>query len=393
MKRIKCTPRPDWESKIEQAGVIFSRSRKEDGTYVDYWNEGAFYQFEPEEIEMLENVTEELHDMCLEAAKFLATGAMGDLGIGRAALKFAAQSLERGDADVYGRFDLIYDGVNPPKMLEYNADTPTGLLEASIAQYEWLQDTMPEMDQWNGIHEKLVERWKQLRGTGEKNPMLHVAHSEAETSGEDWLTAAYILDTAKQGGWDVQGMNMSEIGWDDGANTIVDLDDEHIKAMFKLYPWEQMMAEDFGANLRDNPVQTQWFEPGWKMLLSTKALLAALWHLYPGHPNLLPAYLDGPGPLTEWVAKPFHGREGDNIIINAGDVQISQPGDYGKEGWVYQQYYALPDFEGNKPVLGSWTVAGESVGVGIRESDGPVTDYFCRFVPNIINQPAPWGDL
>jgi hypothetical protein len=29
------------------------------------------------------------------------------------------------------------------------------------------------------------------------------------------------------------------------------------------------------------------------------------------------------------------------------------------------------------------------VGCGIRESDGPVTDYFCRFVPNTIDAPAP----
>ena len=40
-------------------------------------------------------------------------------------------------------------------------------------------------------------------------------------------------------------------------------------------------------------------------------------------------------------------------------------------------------------MLGLWVVDGESVGCGIRESDGPITDYFCRFVPNTIDAPAP----
>ena len=55
---------------------------------------------------------------------------------------------------------------------------------------------------------------------------------------------------------------------------------------------------------------------------------------------------------------------------------------------VFQQYHELPNFPGlagpNHPVLGSWIVNQESFGVGIRESDGPITDYYCRFAPNLI---------
>jgi glutathionylspermidine synthase len=150
-----------------------------------------------------------------------------------------------------------------------------------------------------------------------------------------------------------------------------------------------MMKEEFGKHITDHPEALRWIEPAWKMFLSNKALLAALWHLYPGHPNLLPSYIDGPRDMKEWVAKPLHGREGDNIVIHAEGIDIVQPGDYGAEGWCYQAWYPLPDFDGNRPVLGAWVVDGESVGVGIRESDGPITDYFCRFVPNTIDAPAP----
>ena len=205
-------------------------------------------------------------------------------------------------------------------MLEYNADTPTGLIEAAVAQWFWLQDVFPEKDQWNGIHEALIRQWKKLQyRTGMST--LHVAHSEAEESGEDWMTAAYMRDVASQAGWTTIGINMSDIGWDPNLNRFVDLDNFLISTIFKLYPWELMMKEPFGHRLLQRAHNPRWVEPAWKMLLSNKALLAALWHLYPDHPNLLPAYLDGPGPLKEWVAKPLHGREGDNIRIHAAGIE------------------------------------------------------------------------
>ena len=249
-----------------------------------------------DEVETLEETAEDMHRMCLEAAKFLATGAMGDIGIGPQALELAAESLQAGDMDIYGRFDFIYDGRGgPAKMLEYNADTPTGLIEAAVAQWFWLQDVFPEKDQWNGIHEALIRQWKKLQyRTGMST--LHIAHSEAEESGEDWMTAAYMRDVASQAGWTTIGINMSDIGWDPNLNRFVDLDNFMISTMFKLYPWELMMKEPFGHRLLQRAHNPRWVEPAWKMLLSNKALLAALWHLYPDHPNLLPAYLDEPGP-------------------------------------------------------------------------------------------------
>lgn len=392
MERKAVTPRPDWREKIESVGLVFSTSTKPDGSQVEYWHEDAYYEFQMDEVERLELVAEEMHRMCLEAARFLGTGAMGDLGIGPEARELAVASLDAGDLDIYGRFDFAYDGKGgDAKLFEYNADTPTGLIEASLAQWYWLQDVMPEKDQWNGIHEALIEQWRRYQArTGMSR--LHLAHAEEEDSGEDWMTTGYMRDVAEQAGWATVGINMSDIGWNHGYQRFVDMDDFPISTIFKLYPWELMAKEPFGQYLLRREVNPQWVEPAWKMLLSNKALLAALWHLYPGHPNLLPAYLDSPRDLSAWVAKPLHGREGDNIRIHAPGIDLEQPGDYGREGWCYQQYQELPDFDGSHPVLGLWVVGGESVGCGIRESDGPVTDFFCRFVPNIIDAPAPTAE-
>jgi glutathionylspermidine synthase len=59
-------------------------------------------------------------------------------------------------------------------------------------------------------------------------------------------------------------------------------------------------------------------------------------------------------------------------------------GIYGEEGFVYQGYATLPSIDGNHPVIGSWVIDGEARGIGIRESDGPVTDNYSRFVPHLF---------
>jgi len=48
---------------------------------------------------------------------------------------------QRKKGDLLGRFDFSWNGVDPPKMLEYNADTPSLLLESSTLQEKWFRDT------------------------------------------------------------------------------------------------------------------------------------------------------------------------------------------------------------------------------------------------------------
>ena len=121
------------------------------------------------------------------------------------------------------------------------------------------------------------------------------------------------------------------------------------------------------------------------MLLSNKALLVVLWELYPGHPNLLPAYLDAPAALTSYVQKPLLGREGASMrIVTPDGVQTATAGEYGAEGYVFQEFCPLPEFDGEHPVLGAWVVGDEAAGLGIRETSGLITDDTSSFVPHRI---------
>lgn len=359
-------------------------ARGVNGVERPYWDESAHYVFEMSDILSLEADVELLHSMCLEAVdNVVLTERYRDFGIQEWVWPAIAESWKRRDPHVYGRFDLRYDGSGPAKMLEYNADTPTSLLEAAVLQWYWKTEVFPDDDQWNSIHEKLVERWGEIGALLPSNE-LHFTWSSADTSGEDHITLAYLQETAAEAGMNTVGLSIEDIGWDTLLKRFVDLEEERMSTVVKLYPWEWVVDEQFGRHAVESLPGTLWVEPLWKMLLSNKALLAVLWEMYPGHPNLLPAYLDDPGLLTEYVRKPRLGREGSNIQIVAPGYETQTGGVYGKEGFVYQLFDPLPEFDGYRPALGAWVVGDQAAGLGIRETTGLVTDDGAAFVPHRI---------
>jgi glutathionylspermidine synthase len=385
--RETSTPRADWQQRIAEQGLVFGSPAAGPGGQVrPYWDESVHYVFDLDEVLSLEADVELLHSMCLEAVEaVVTTERFADFGIPEWVWPAVTESWKRHDPHVYGRFDLRYDGSGPAKLLEYNADTPTSLLEAAIVQWHWLTDTHPDDDQWNSIHEKLVERWGEVAATLPAGD-VHFTWSGGDTSGEDHITAAYLQETAAEAGMITVGLEIEQIGWDEQLRRFVDLEEAPISTVVKLYPWEWVVEADFGRYAVEKSPQTLWLEPLWKMLLSNKALLAVLWEMYPGHPNLLPAFLDEPGLLTEYVRKPKLGREGANIKIVAPGVEHETDGVYGQEGYVYQLFDPLPVFDGMRPVLGAWVVGDLAAGLGVRETVGLVTDDGAAFVPHRIPQ-------
>ena len=387
MRRNTGAPRPDWERRVAEQGMVYGTPAAGPGGVVrPYWDESVHYEFTMDEVLSLEADVELLHSMCLDAVDHVVTAErFADFAIPEWGAPAVTESWKRSDPHLYGRFDLRYDGSGPAKLLEYNADTPTSLLEAAVLQWFWLQDLHPGDDQWNSLHEKLVERWGELADrlpSGE----LHVTWSAGDATGEDHVTASYLQETAAEAGLSTVGLAIEEIGWDPLLERFVDLEEAPISTVVKLYPWEWVLGDPFGRHAVATLPETLWIEPLWKMLLSNKALLAVLWEMYPGHPNLLPAYLRDPGLLTEYVRKPLLGREGANISIVAPGLVHETGGIYGEEGFVYQLFDPLPEFDGYRPALGAWIVGDQAAGLGIRETVGLVTDDGAAFVPHRIPQ-------
>ena len=384
MQRIVCPERDDWQATAAAMGFAF---HSEDGAR--YWDERAYYAFSLDEIErQIEAPTAELDAMCRE----LVGRAVKDerylrlLKIPEAHWSLIAASWQRRDPSLYGRFDLAYGGRGPAKLLEYNADTPTSLFEAAVFQWKWLEEAIERQivpkraDQYNSLHDNLIEAWRRI-GNGQR---LHLAAAMDDV--EDRGTVSYLADVAQQGGLDPVLIDIAGIGLHDNGN-FVDLDDRPIELAFKLYPWEWMFREQFGARLKG--ASTRWIEPPWKAVLSNKGILPLLWQMFPNHPNLLPTFFDddpaAAGLGSSYVRKPLYSREGANVtLVSGGNAIDAQPGPYGAEGFIRQALAPLPDFSGQYPVLGSWLVGDTACGLSIREDENPITGNLSRFVPHAI---------
>ncbi|HEY6413058.1 MAG TPA: glutathionylspermidine synthase family protein [Edaphobacter sp.] len=378
MQRISLTPRDDWQQKVESAGLTF---HSPEGMDHPYWDESAAYEFTPAEIDTLEAAGNTLQEMCLAAAQHvIEKKRYAELDIPSEAIPAIEWAWENEPPALYGRFDLSWAGASSgqaPKLLEYNADTPTSLLEAAVIQWSWLEEQFPNADQFNSIHENLIAKWKDIDPYLSK-PIYFAGLDNAE----DQLTLVYLRDTAQQAGLQTLQMFMEEIGWNDEQQAFLDPDEQHMFSIFKLYPWEAMVQEEFGIHAIETYQSTRWIEPIWKMLLSNKGILPILWQLYPNHELLLEAHFDGRHELRDYVRKPLYSREGANITIVRDNTTMAFTGGPYNGPQIYQALAPEAIFDQRYPILGLWMIDQECCGLGIRESAGPITDNLSSFVPH-----------
>src|SRR5262249_32001956 len=227
MQRIACPERDDWQETAETCGFDFHTIDDE-----RYWDERGYYAFTLDEIEQqIEAQTGEIDAMCLELAGRAVEdeGILKRLKIPEAFWPLISESWRRDEPSLYGRLDLFFEGRGPAKLLEYNADTPTSIFEAAVFQWTWLQQAIERAiipnaaDQYNSIHERLIEAWEKV-GRGRH---LHLA-GLTENS-EDYGTLAYLEDAATQAGLATTIIDIADIGWREGAGGFVDLDNRDIE--------------------------------------------------------------------------------------------------------------------------------------------------------------------
>lgn len=386
MLRIPLRERPDWKQQAAEYGFHFHTMYGE-----PYWDESAYYQFSLKQIEQdIEDPTAELHQMCLAAVDKVIRDEewLNRFQIPALHREFILRSWQDNAPSLYSRLDLVYDGKSPAKLLENNADTPTSLYESGFWQWLWLEQQVDRgnlprhADQFNSLQEKLVHRFEEIAAYYRIRNMHFACCRDTE---EDRGTVQYLQDCAQAAGLQSEFLYIEDMGLaDTGAFT--DLQDNPVTECFKLYPWEFMLRESFGDAL--SGAGTNWIEPPWKAILSNKALLPLLWEMFPGHPNLLPAYFPDNAPGLEtgkWIQKPLFSREGANIsLIENGKQTKLSDGPYGEEGVVIQAFTALPRFAENYTLIGSWLVDDMPAGLSVREDSSEITQDLSRYLPHII---------
>lgn len=395
MKRIEIGARPNWQDRAREQGFTFHTMHGE-----PYWDEASVYEFDLKEVETrIEDPSNELHAMCREAVGEIVQSEelMERLDIPRAHWDLVAQSWTAQEPELYGRFDLIYDGQGPAKMIEYNADTPTSLFEAASFQWLWLEDMIAQgrlpddADQFNAIYEAISARFGEIFDPGD---VIHF--SAFEDNVEDYGTVETMAYMAKEAGLfpefvDIRKIALAETG------TFLDDEEREIERLFKLYPWEDMLRDDFAHDIDRSGCQM--LEPAWKAVVSNKGILPVLWRMFEGHENLLPAFfvdeLEKGSPAVErargdlergMVTKPVFSREGSSITITERGLVTEQAEnrDYVQHPMIAQAYAPMPVMGGFRPVIGAWIVGQTCVGMGIREDRSRITQDLSRFKPHFL---------
>ncbi len=382
MKKLRIAERPGWRSYAESVGFTFHTFDGE-----PYWDESAYYQFSLRQIEQdLESPTEEIHQMAMSLLPDILQSEqlLRQLDVPAQYWDWLADSWRSHQPHLYGRMDLVYDGTGPAKLLELNYDTPTSLYETGFFQWVWLEDQLVRgklpagADQFNSLQDQLEHRFASL------NLLQPLYFSAVSDSIEDKGTVHYLMDIATQAGIDARFLPLEQVG--EVAGQLVDDANFPLQTWFKLYPWEFMLREDFGAHLKTS--KTCYLEPAWKMLLSNKGILPLLWQKYPNHPNLLPAFFDDKPQDSlpaGWVRKPLFSREGANIeLVDHQGQRLQVEGPYHDSGYVRQAFQPLPKFGDSYTLIGSWLVGDSAAGIGIREDNSLITKDSSRFLPHII---------
>jgi glutathionylspermidine synthase len=349
------------------------------------------------EAEAFAEAANELYDMYVEAGDYVIDNdLLHDINIPFNLVEIIKQSWENDvHWHLYSRFDFAggLDG-KPIKLLEFNADTPTVLLDTAIAQWAILKkNNMNEESQFNNIHQCIKENFQRLvtleesvENFGEYYDGWKILFSSVRGAQEDEDTTKYLESIAKEAGFETAFAYMDEVEFSEDNG--ISHDGVEYEFFFKLVPWEDIAIDEGGlATVLTQIINNKKaivLNPAYTLMFQSKAFMKILWDLYPNHPLLLETSFE---PLEgAYVQKPAFGREGENIIITKenGEILDEKDGNYENFMPIYQEFAEL-----NRDDNGAYYHAGvffawEGCGLGFRKAVRAIIDDDAKFVGHLI---------
>lgn len=288
----------------------------------------------------------------------------------------------------YARFDFAIADDGTIKLLELNADTPTGYVEASIAT-PWICEQAGIASPNHAMKELLAAAWQEER----PDTASCVAYgSHLEDSGT-------IDALVKHSGLAIQCVDCLDLWVDNGI--LKDGEDRMIERMFALYPKEWMEVDEGGDALAYavEKGNLQLFNGPHSILLQSKGLIAAVWGMYELGllfdneereaiaRYILPTY-NKPVFSGNFVSKSVFGREGGSVRLfdDSGTLEIEDEDGYDSSQLfptVYQKRAELARIttsQGDFHLLtGMFVINGEPCGL-LGRAGGLITGNASHFI-------------
>lgn len=382
MRRLPITPRPAWLADLVDSGMDCPVYVLESGAELTYWDESAAWELSSSDVGAIEGASEAVAAKCSEAVAFLLNGEFGSLGLDPALLAACKKSFDDGFGELVWRMDMVLDQSGAVNLFALNCDSPTGILETSLTQWQWLEQVRPDRDQLNSLHERLVLRWPSLAQHFTLGP-LHV--STFANAPEPQMTVSYLAETATEAGISVVFTPIDQLGWDAVARRVVDQQHGVVSNVLKQYPWDDMVKEPFGQHVIDGSMSVRWAAPLWSWLASSPVMLAALSAV--GAPVV--AQMHTPAGLVDWLA--LDAISGEQLAQRSTEQGLLDPPPVSTESRpvVFVERCRLREDDGIYSHLAVFVVAGSCAGVGMFEHNGPAVGPRPRFVPHFIDELRP----
>jgi len=336
-----------------------------------------------------------IYDMYVEAAEYVIENDLFfEIGIPFNLVELIKKSWENDvHWHIYGRFDLAGGIDNQPiKLIEFNADTPTGLFETAILQWALLKrNHMDEDAQFNNVYEAISENFRRLVTLFDDTELFDerydgwkILFSSIQNNDEEEITTKLLQQMANDAGFVTHFEYLEDVQFDD--ESISDIEGNEYEYWFKLFPYEDIATDEPElATILTNIVKNQkaiLLNPAYTLLFQSKGMMKILCDLFPDSPYLLKTSFE---PLDcDYVEKRMFGREGANTkIVKNGSVSCEVDGPYENHKAIYQEYVDfVKDSEGNKYQAGIF-FAYEACGLAYRRG-GEIMDNMSKFVGHVL---------
>lgn len=358
------------------------------------------YPLEPQlrqELAFATGALGEIYAKTVRSTQFGSDELLLELGIPQEALNAVRTSVLPELATLIGRFDFAQtqEGL---KMLEFNADTPTSVVEAfyvngMACQYFGFQD--PNQGMELDIQTAFLQAIKRYQELG--FPTESVVFSSLGWHEEDKGTTQYLLEHSGLKGRFIplDALRVYEDRlWAFQENEIFPID-----VLYRLHALEKLAGEKdetdgypTGAHVLDMIARGKLaiINPPSGFIAQTKAFQALIWGLHKSNAffsadeqriiekYMLPTYLENRFLHQEpYVSKPIYGREGGAVSIHnaAGEVIEADKDElYWEQPMIYQKYAEMKEVECqtvNGPyrgrlLWGSFLIGGRASAIAAR---------------------------
>lgn len=307
------------------------------------------------------------------------------------------------------RFDLALVD-NNMYILEYNADTPTGVVETAyvacdvIRRFSHYQNPSAQMNRL--IHESLAQLISYYRAAGHNGSIVFSAAGRNE---EDKGTVLY---TRQQLQLQTEYADLEDLRVDrDGLYA----QDKKVDIWYRLYPWEHLPHDIDESGFPTGEYLLEFIANGQlrtisapqEIIMQSKGLQAFIWELAELKSPLftvedrefiqryfLPSAFAADYFLNKqmaYVSKPFFGREGGAVTLFDGSGNVEErdgEAHYWEQPMLFQKRVELPNVqieteEGRIDgylLVGSFCVGGKYAGV-LPRIGGKITGNLSCFAP------------